>query len=57
MASSRFSEEEVLALLDEDDKEDDAEDEPYCPGSDDDFENLHEENDSDHEPRLVTTRP
>ena len=47
MASSfRLSGEEVLALLDNDDKEDDVEDESFFPRSDDD--------DSDHELRLVT---
>ena len=53
-SSSRLSGEEVLALLDKDDEEDDVEDEPFFPGSDDDCGILQEEIDSDHELRLVT---
>ena len=46
---------EILALLDNNDEEDDVEDEPFFPGSDDDCGILQEEEiDSDHEPRLVT---
>ena len=54
-SSSRLSGEEVLALLDNDDEEDDVEDEPFFPGSDDDCGILQEDEiDRDHEPRLVT---
>ena len=54
-SSSRLSGEEVLALLDNDDEEDDVEDEPSFPGSDDNCGILQEEEiDRDHEPRLVT---
>ena len=41
-------------LLGKDDEEDDVEDEPFIPGSDDYRGILQEEIDSDHELRLVT---